>query len=69
MSDLHAAPVNGIRLSYRVAGDTGAPPVLLLPGRGFDHTDWAKITVEAGHEIHATRPDDFIAAITTFLGH
>ncbi|MEU9886766.1 alpha/beta hydrolase [Sphaerisporangium sp. NPDC051011] len=40
MSDLQAARVNGIRLVYRVEGDPEAPPVVLLPGRGSDHTSW-----------------------------
>jgi 3-oxoadipate enol-lactonase len=25
------------------------------------------ITVDAGHEIHATRPEEFVAAVTAFL--
>ncbi|RCG31042.1 alpha/beta fold hydrolase [Sphaerisporangium album] len=43
MDDLQAARVNGIRLAYRVAGDPGAPPVVLLPGRGADHTTWDEV--------------------------
>ncbi|GAA4562344.1 alpha/beta fold hydrolase [Planotetraspora kaengkrachanensis] len=39
----NVADVNGIRLAYGTAGDHGAPPVVLLHGRGFDHTDWEAV--------------------------
>jgi pimeloyl-ACP methyl ester carboxylesterase len=42
----NVADVNGIRLAYGTAGDHAAPPVVLLHGRGFDHTDWEAV---AGH--------------------
>ncbi|MCT9930867.1 alpha/beta hydrolase [Planotetraspora sp. A-T 1434] len=40
MSDLHFAEVNGVRLAYQVSGDADAPPLLLLHGRGADHSGW-----------------------------
>ncbi|GII61456.1 3-oxoadipate enol-lactonase [Sphaerisporangium krabiense] len=40
MGDLRFALVNGVRLAYRTEGDPAAPPLVLLPGRGYDHTDW-----------------------------
>ncbi|WP_214408628.1 alpha/beta fold hydrolase [Sphaerisporangium fuscum] len=43
MSEIRTALVNGVELAYRVEGDAAAPPLLLLPGRGLDHTDWAGI--------------------------
>lgn len=35
----------GIRICYRVDGDSQAPPVLLLAGLGLDLTSWADTLV------------------------
>lgn len=35
--------VDGVRLAYRVRGPEGAPPVVLVHGRGGDSTDWTEI--------------------------
>jgi len=54
---LHTAEVNGIRLAYQAVGDPDAPPLLLLHGRGFDHTDWAKVTGRLAASWHVHAPD------------
>ncbi|GII51828.1 alpha/beta hydrolase [Planotetraspora thailandica] len=41
---MHVVEVNGIRLAYDSAGDAASPPVVLLHGRGYDHTHWAGVS-------------------------
>ncbi|MFE7413307.1 alpha/beta fold hydrolase [Streptomyces laurentii] len=38
--------VDGVRLAYRVTGPEGAPPVVLVHGRGEDGTTWAEVAAE-----------------------
>jgi pimeloyl-ACP methyl ester carboxylesterase len=37
---LHAVEVDGVAVAYRVAGDAGAPPMVLLHALGDDERDW-----------------------------
>jgi pimeloyl-ACP methyl ester carboxylesterase len=43
MADQRIAVVNGIRLSYEVAGDPAAPPMVLLHGLGERASDWGPV--------------------------
>ncbi|GGT16118.1 hypothetical protein GCM10010222_67600 [Streptomyces tanashiensis] len=47
--------VDGVRLSYRVAGPEDARPVVLVHGRGESSTTWAEITADlaADHRVYA----------------
>ncbi|MEV7281665.1 alpha/beta fold hydrolase [Streptomyces sp. NPDC093111] len=44
--EVRTVTVDGVRLAYRVRGPEGAPPVVLVHGRGGDSTEWRKITAE-----------------------
>jgi pimeloyl-ACP methyl ester carboxylesterase len=44
VSDQREIVTGGIRLAYRVAGDPGAPPLVLLHALGENSTDWAGVT-------------------------
>ena len=44
VSDQREIVTGGIRLAYRVAGDPGAPPMVLLHALGENSTDWAGVT-------------------------
>lgn len=57
MSDLQVVSVNGVRLAFLVAGEVGAPPVVLLPGRGLDHTDWARVIAHLAGSWRVYAPD------------
>ncbi|MET8155977.1 alpha/beta hydrolase [Sphaerisporangium sp. NPDC005289] len=57
MTDLRSAVVNRVRLVYEVAGDAGAPPVLLLHGRGSDHTTWAGVIEHLAGSWRVYAPD------------
>jgi 3-oxoadipate enol-lactonase len=52
---VHVAEVNGIRLAYASEGDASSPPVVLLHGRGYDHTDWAAVSdhLSRSRRVHA----------------
>lgn len=41
--EVRTVVVDGVRLAYRVGGPEGAPPVVLVHGRGENGTDWAGI--------------------------
>ncbi|WP_349239645.1 alpha/beta hydrolase [Streptomyces sp. CC208A] len=47
--------VDGVRLAYRVAGPEGAPPLVLVHGRGESGTTWTGVVEElaAGHRVYA----------------
>ncbi|MEU8268499.1 alpha/beta fold hydrolase [Sphaerisporangium sp. NPDC049002] len=57
MGDLRVVGVNGIRVAYQVAGDAGAPPLVLLPGRGLDHSDWARVVDRLSASWRVYAPD------------
>jgi len=40
LGELRSVDVDGLKLAYRVAGDTTAPPMLLLHALGEDERDW-----------------------------
>lgn len=41
--EVRTVTVDGVRLAYRVSGPEGAPPVVLVHGRGENSTHWAEI--------------------------
>ncbi|MFF9064081.1 alpha/beta fold hydrolase [Streptomyces sp. NPDC014891] len=53
--EVRTVTVHGVRLAYRVRGSRGAPPVVLVHGRGEDSTTWARIAAElsADHRVYA----------------
>ncbi|GII31373.1 alpha/beta fold hydrolase [Planotetraspora mira] len=51
------AHVNGIRLTYGTTGGQAAPPVVLLHGRGFDHTDWEAVAGRLAGSWRVIAPD------------
>ncbi|MFJ4850054.1 MULTISPECIES: alpha/beta fold hydrolase [unclassified Streptomyces] len=55
MDDLRTAHVNGVRLAYRTWGEPGAPPLVLLHGRGSDGADWAPVVpgLARTHRVYA----------------
>ncbi|MFC4531652.1 alpha/beta fold hydrolase [Sphaerisporangium dianthi] len=57
MSDLESAVVNGVRLAYQVAGRPEAPPLMLLHGRGADHTSWAGVIPRLATSFRVYAPD------------
>ncbi|MFF1482506.1 alpha/beta fold hydrolase, partial [Streptomyces sp. NPDC058301] len=46
---------SGIRLAYRAWGEAGAPPVVLVHGRGGSGADWTQVAegLAATHRVHA----------------
>ncbi|MDX3078453.1 alpha/beta fold hydrolase [Streptomyces sp. NPDC088354] len=57
MDDLLTTHVNGIRLAYRTWGDPGAPPLVLLHGRGSDGADWAPVVPALARTHRVLAPD------------
>ncbi|MFE2562158.1 alpha/beta fold hydrolase [Streptomyces sp. NPDC059352] len=53
--EVRTVTVDGVRLAYRVRGPEGAPPVVLVHGRGENGTDWNGIARElaADHRVYA----------------
>ena len=54
--ELRVLSANGIQHAVLVAGDPGAPPVLLIHGLGWDHTLWAALVdplVHGGYRVLA----------------
>jgi pimeloyl-ACP methyl ester carboxylesterase len=51
----HAVDVAGVTLAYRLAGDPGAPPMVLLHGLGDDEGDWHTVLprLAATHRVYA----------------
>ncbi|WP_369333362.1 alpha/beta hydrolase [Streptomyces griseus] len=47
--------VGGVRLAHRATGPEGAPPVVLVHGRGESSATWAEVAAElaADHRVHA----------------
>ncbi|MFJ9823150.1 alpha/beta fold hydrolase [Streptomyces sp. NPDC101160] len=41
--EVRTVTVDGVRLAYRVSGPAGAPPVVLVHGRGENSTTWTEI--------------------------
>ncbi|MFC4586430.1 alpha/beta fold hydrolase [Sphaerisporangium corydalis] len=57
MGELLVVPVNGIRMACEVAGDEGAPPVMLLAGRGYGRADWAGVMGKLAPSWRVYAPD------------
>jgi 3-oxoadipate enol-lactonase len=55
MTEPRAAAVGGLRMSYEVAGDPAAPPMVLLHALGERAADWAPVTpaFAADYRVHA----------------
>ncbi|MER6095803.1 alpha/beta fold hydrolase [Streptomyces sp. NPDC001728] len=53
--EVRTVTVDGVRLAYRVRGSEGAPPVVLVHGRGENSTTWAEVAAElaADHRVYA----------------
>ncbi|MEV1049460.1 alpha/beta hydrolase [Streptomyces sp. NPDC049916] len=53
--DVRTVRAGGVRLAYRVWGDAGAPPVVLLHGRSGSSGTWTRIAEDlaADHRVHA----------------
>ncbi|MFE5793396.1 alpha/beta fold hydrolase [Streptomyces sp. NPDC056503] len=53
--DVRTVTVDGVRLAYRVAGPEGAPPLVLVHGRGESSGAWKGITgdLAADHRVYA----------------
>ncbi|MFD7966605.1 alpha/beta fold hydrolase [Streptomyces zaomyceticus] len=59
---------HGTRLCYRLDGETGAPPVLLLGGLGEDLTTWSShfVSTLASRGLHVIRMDNRDCGRSTF---
>jgi pimeloyl-ACP methyl ester carboxylesterase len=57
MTELHAATIGDIRMSYEVSGDPAAPPLVLLHALGERGSDWATVTPAFAGRYRVYAPD------------
>lgn len=57
MAEQHAVTTGGIRMSYEVAGDPAAPPMVLLHALGERGSDWAPVMPAFAERYRVYAPD------------